>query len=198
MSLATHQTVQLARGSHRRPEDGVCVMELASMLAGEPFSDRPESVCPVIAGLLRSYNDGIDDLRRGDLYRLASEAVGSRAAPAVQQRRAELCRRWIRYSHRELARGPSSLLPTTCRTWGTKTYDQAGMVAGRLAGRLVRRSCRGAHESALALVERLIACSADTPLDPAAGDGVGQPVGHDRGEDRERCDVEYERSVGRR
>ena len=27
------------------------------MLAGEPFSDHPESVCPVIGSFLRAYND---------------------------------------------------------------------------------------------------------------------------------------------
>ena len=27
------------------------------MLAGEPFTDQPESVCPVIASFLRAYND---------------------------------------------------------------------------------------------------------------------------------------------
>ena len=31
------------------------------MLAGEPFNDRPQSVCPVIGSFLRAYNDRIDD-----------------------------------------------------------------------------------------------------------------------------------------
>ena len=30
----------------------MCVMELASMLAGERFGDRPVSVCPVIGAFL--------------------------------------------------------------------------------------------------------------------------------------------------
>jgi len=47
---ANHQTIKLSKGRHRGPEDGACAMELASMLAGEPFSDHPDSVCPVIAG----------------------------------------------------------------------------------------------------------------------------------------------------
>ena len=66
--VVSHQTVRLSPGRHGRPEDGVCVMELASMLAGERFSDRPRSVCPVIAAFLRSYNDQVDDRRRQDLY----------------------------------------------------------------------------------------------------------------------------------
>jgi hypothetical protein len=39
-------------------------MELASMLADEPFTDRPATASPVIAAFLRTYNDGIDDARR--------------------------------------------------------------------------------------------------------------------------------------
>jgi hypothetical protein len=72
MNETDHQTVRLSPGRHRSPDDGACVMELASMLADEPFSDRPRSVCPVIAAFLRSYNDGLDDERRRDLYRFAS------------------------------------------------------------------------------------------------------------------------------
>jgi hypothetical protein len=32
-------------------------MELASMLADEPFSDRSATVSPVVGALLRTYND---------------------------------------------------------------------------------------------------------------------------------------------
>ncbi len=56
-STVSHQTVQLARGHHDSPQTGACVMELASMLAGEPFSDRPRSTSPVISAFLRTYND---------------------------------------------------------------------------------------------------------------------------------------------
>src|SRR5437764_4983871 len=75
---ASHQTIRLGRGKHASPDEGACVMELASMLAGEPFSDHPESVCPVISTFLRSYNDAVDDRRRQDLYAYAARAVGSR------------------------------------------------------------------------------------------------------------------------
>src|SRR4051794_33922400 len=90
-TIVSHQTVRLRRGKHASPEKGVCVMELASMLAGEPFSDRPQAVCPVIGAYLRSYNDVVDDERRQDLYRYASEAIGSAGAAALRRRRAERC-----------------------------------------------------------------------------------------------------------
>jgi hypothetical protein len=65
MGDANFQTVRLARGRHRSAEDGACVMELASMLAGERFTDRPKSVCPVIAAFLRGYNDALPECERG-------------------------------------------------------------------------------------------------------------------------------------
>ena len=110
MAGQTHQTVRLARGKHPGPKSGVCVMELASMLAGEPFSDRPESVCPVIAAFLRTYNDGLDDHRRQDLYRFAAEAVGTRSTRAVERARGDVALRWAE-EHRQAApaRTPASV-----------------------------------------------------------------------------------------
>ena len=66
-------------------------MELASMLAGEGFTDAPPSVCPVIRDFLRSYNDRIDDERRQDLYACAAVVVGSRSTPCVERERLRLC-----------------------------------------------------------------------------------------------------------
>ena len=91
MGVASHQTVRLRQGKHRSPQEGACVMELASMLAGERFSDRPRSVSPVIAAFLRTYNDRLDDARRQDLYPCAAAVVGTRAARAVERERARMC-----------------------------------------------------------------------------------------------------------
>ena len=53
MSPVSYQTIKLIKGKHSGPDAGACVMELASMLAGEPFTDHPASVCPVIGSFLR-------------------------------------------------------------------------------------------------------------------------------------------------
>jgi hypothetical protein len=66
-------------------------MELASMLADEPFTDRPGSASPVIAALLRTYNDGLSDDRRQELYPLASLIVGTAGGRRVEQDRASRC-----------------------------------------------------------------------------------------------------------
>lgn len=66
-------------------------MELASMLAGERFSDRPRTASPVIAAFLRTYNDGLDDRRRQDLYTLAAVIVGTAGARSVERERMSRC-----------------------------------------------------------------------------------------------------------
>jgi hypothetical protein len=48
----------------------------------------------VIADLLRSYNDAIDDRRRQDLYEYASRVVGSRASSSVERTRRARIRQW--------------------------------------------------------------------------------------------------------
>jgi hypothetical protein len=91
-----HQTVRLARGRHSKPEKGACVMELASMLAGEPFSDRPRSVCRTLAALLRAANDHLGNRARQELYRYAAESVGTAGDPAASRRRLAVCAEAVR------------------------------------------------------------------------------------------------------
>jgi hypothetical protein len=97
---ASHQTIELSAGRHRGPEDGACVMELASMLADEPFSDQPPSVSAVIAAFLRSYNDHVDDERRQDLYRYAARVAGTRPDADAERRRSKMCLAWARTCRR--------------------------------------------------------------------------------------------------
>src|SRR5689334_11718147 len=108
MSLISHQTVRLSAGKHSSPQEGACVMELASMLAGEQFTDHPACVCPVIGSFLRAYNDSVDDDRRQDLYAYAARVVGSRACTRVQRARADRLAQW---SSETFLRRYSRLLP---------------------------------------------------------------------------------------
>src|SRR4051812_26458069 len=93
MGPRSHQTARLERGAHHSAEHGVCVMELASMLAGEHFTDRPRAVCPLIAGYLRALNDALGDAERQVLIPFASAAVWTIADAGTRQRRLEWCRR---------------------------------------------------------------------------------------------------------
>jgi hypothetical protein len=92
MPTTSHQTVVLRPGRHRGPEDGACAIELASMLAGERFSDHPKSVCPVIAAFVRPYNDRVGPLLRNDLYEIAAMVVGTTGERELRRARAERCR----------------------------------------------------------------------------------------------------------
>lgn len=67
-SIGTHQTVRLSAGSHAAPDEGARVLELASMLNREPFSDRPRSVCPALRESLQGYNEGLPDDLRPELF----------------------------------------------------------------------------------------------------------------------------------
>ena len=73
-----YKTVSLSRGKHRSPEEGACVIELATMLAGESFSDHCKRIDPSISAFLRGYNDHIDGRRRADLH--AARGRGHRLA----------------------------------------------------------------------------------------------------------------------
>jgi hypothetical protein len=89
-----YQTVVLRKGRHDSPDRGACVIELASMLAGERFSDRPRSVCPVIAGFLRGYNDLLPDGEQDELYAYAARVVGTAAPGPVRRERARRLMAW--------------------------------------------------------------------------------------------------------
>lgn len=66
----------LSRGRHRNPRKGACFMEMASVLANEPWSDRPQCTHPLLAQLARLVNDHTTDSGRGDLAVMIPEVVG--------------------------------------------------------------------------------------------------------------------------
>jgi hypothetical protein len=182
----SHQNVRLGPGRHPRPGKVVCVMELASMLAGERFGDRPVSVCPVIGAILRAYNDNVDGRRRQDLYRFAADAVDTRRDFTVQRRRADVALDWAldRYRRR------GGKLPAPPDPEGVR--DQIGYyVVGAVVGRGPRRGrwSDEDHRTMVGLLEELIAMdrtpALDGPIDqPLLRDlveHVAQPVEHGGG-----------------
>ncbi len=153
MSLATYQTVKLSKGKHITPEDGACVMELASMLAEEPFNDHPACACPVIGSFLRAYNDSLDDERRQNLYEYASKVVGSRASGAVQRARAERLAAWeLELRQRRWTR---RMLPERMRTFGLRRRHALDTV-GTHAVHAIRRHTDATHAEVLTLIDELL------------------------------------------
>jgi hypothetical protein len=121
-------------------------MELASMLGDEPFSDRPASASPVIAALLRTYNDGIDDKRRQDLYPLAALVVGSAGGQALEEERANRCLSFARELGRRLPGGRAAI--------GLATAEASGSIAALAA--LASGPSPEVHERTLALARELV------------------------------------------
>jgi|SRR5579863_573591 len=150
----SHQTVQLSKGKHASPEEGACVVELASMLAGEPFNDHPASVCPVIAAVLRSYNDRVDDGRRQELYPYAARIVGTRGSAHLERMRINYLRDRVPQRRH--------------RSWGW-LFGVDDSSFDTLAARAVDHLCRSGEDPdtlVLDLVDRLLA------LDPRSGLGA--------------------------
>ena len=73
----------LSRGKHRSPRKGACFMEMASVLANEPWSDRPTCTHPLLADLARQVNDNTSDDNRGELAVLIPSVVGLRGGDLV-------------------------------------------------------------------------------------------------------------------
>ncbi|HSC03057.1 MAG TPA: hypothetical protein VLC49_07050 [Solirubrobacteraceae bacterium] len=162
MAPVSYQTIALSKGKHASPEDGACVMELASMLAGEPFNDHPQSVCPVIGSLLRAYNDRIDDRRRQDLYAYAAKVIGSRGSQDVEDARAERLSAYARELHR--SRWLQRLLPA--RLVALVQTPPADLVGSHAVCAIPQHDDK-THAEVLALIDELLTIGAGQR--PAAG-----------------------------
>jgi len=73
----------LGAGVHLAPEDGVCLMEYVSVLAGERFTDSPRCTQPMLALLARLVNDTVDVGFRSRLAPLAADLSVLGRADAV-------------------------------------------------------------------------------------------------------------------
>ena len=155
MREPSFQIMKLARGKHSSPRHGACVMELASMVAGERFSDRPRSVSPVIAAFLRGYNDLVDDGRRQDLSCYASEAVGTAASDEIELAR---IKRLVEWADERWGQSPRpSFVGSFGSYWAPRLSPTDPDSAGVYAIRSIHRGNGRAHRHVLALIEELIA-----------------------------------------
>jgi hypothetical protein len=87
----------LAVGEHNDRSDGLCVMEAAAWVAGEPHSDHPQCVCPVIGAFLRNWNDAMtDDETRTQLLRpLVPVVLNTRSTKKIELQRSYLALDWL-------------------------------------------------------------------------------------------------------
>jgi hypothetical protein len=125
----------LGRGAHADPRCGGSVLELASVLAGERWSTRPQSVHPALAAVADVVNDLLTDDRRRLLAPLAPWLIGTNTADErVWAAVANVCVRAASASNS----GPDALASSP---WGRR---QGGPWTGRRDRRWVRRAIRSA------------------------------------------------------
>jgi hypothetical protein len=189
--------LRLRPGSHQTPSEGVCVVELASLLAHERFSDRPDCVCPVVAAFLRAWNDRLSYAERQRLLPYAERIVGSRADRATTRRRRDFCLSW---AGADLGGGYlRRLLSRTWTRWriavliGLRPAVRLDEGAGELAARTVfaalgpgaaPRLLQGLLEAAP--LSDPVAGSAQARVAAAAGELVGDAKVANRKQGRER------------
>jgi hypothetical protein len=169
--------VRLAPGRHSSPREGVCVVELASLIAREDFSDRPRCVCRVIAAFLRGWNDRAGHAERQRLSPYAALVVPSRGDRRITCERRDLC---LQFAGAELDRGwvrrRLSLLRMRARIavfCGWRAALRLNEGAGDFAARLA--VARGDIEAAFGLLHRLLAVDAGGSR-PSPANGAGHPV----------------------
>jgi hypothetical protein len=134
-------------------------MELASMLAGEQFTDRPRSVSPAIASFMRGYNDLLDDRRRQDLLRYAARVVGTAGSENLERAR---MRRLVRWADERWQRGPfPGVIGRFGQFWAWRVPPTDPDTAGMYAVRSIRNGGRHMHQEALQLLDDLIAMGSD-------------------------------------
>ena len=84
----------LSYGTHRSPEDGRCAMEWVSHLAGEPHSDAPACVSPVLRAYCTSLNDSLDDEARQRLRPYLARTIGT-AEDGLDEARSWMALDWL-------------------------------------------------------------------------------------------------------
>jgi hypothetical protein len=182
--LSSISSVRLEPGRHRSSDDGVCVVELASMIGGEKFTDRPDCVCPVIGSFLRCWNDGVGYADRQRLEPYASLVVGTGGYRRISRIRRDIC---LSYAGADLDRGPLGRVAARLRmrariAWAVGIFPSIWLKEG--AGAYAARVCfaRGGSKEAFALLDRLLEVGSSDSSPPRKLNGNTNGNGHDTDE----------------
>jgi hypothetical protein len=93
-SIVLDQLV-LKHGSHRNPDDGLCLLEAAAYLAGEPHTDHPRCVSPVLASFGIAINDAWNDNQRQALRAILPKLLNTAGGPKADLARSYLALDWL-------------------------------------------------------------------------------------------------------
>lgn len=205
------ESLRLEPGSHDSPEEGVCIVELASILARERFTDEPDCVCEVIGAFLRSWNDRASYVDRQRLRPYAGRIVGTRSGGSITRRRRDICLVWSDLA--ALDGGPLSRLLARVRARirvGWLLGFRSALRLNRGAGEYAAFVCFSRHgsEAAFRLLDRLLAVGDQEagppsramsprmkPSPPPALNGTVNGSGHANGDGQANGAGEAERFV---
>jgi hypothetical protein len=87
-------TYRLAYGTHANPDDGRCAMEWVSYLAGEPHSDEPRCVSPVLRAFCTALNDSLEGEPRQRLRPYLTRTIGT-ADDGLDEARSWMAMDWL-------------------------------------------------------------------------------------------------------
>jgi hypothetical protein len=94
--LTLLDTLYLSAGSHASSDDGMSFMEAVSYVAGEPWSDHPSCVSPVIAAFLRGWNNSLPSAKRDRLLKpLIPVVVNTNTGEEDDETRAWMVVDWL-------------------------------------------------------------------------------------------------------
>ena len=104
----------LAYGTHANPEDGRCAMEWVSHLAGEPHSDQPKCVSPVLRAICIALNDSLEDEPRQRLRPYLARTIGT-ADDGLDEARSWMAIDWLIRTYTPAWLIPAGLLAPAAR-----------------------------------------------------------------------------------
>jgi hypothetical protein len=159
MNTLDLDTIILKAGKHDSPDDGGCIIEWASYLAGQPWSDTPPCVAPSIRSFCISWNDSLPDADRTRLLApFIPKVIGTNTTAEDETTRAWMACDW--------------LVRTFTSTWLRK----AGLVDDALAlealPELTSAELANAAMPAIETARKKSAAAGDAAWD-AAGDAAG-------------------------
>src|SRR5579875_2233414 len=154
-------TIRLRPGLHRDRQEGLCLMEAVAWFAGEPHTDRPACVSPLLAAAGRTLNDELPDARRQELVPLIPRLAWT-AGDGLDERRGYMALDWV------------------VRVWAPAWLDGAGLTVQAAALRSLRPVTGRAAVAAarVALEVQQAASAARAAAWAAAGDAAGDAGGN--------------------
>ncbi len=139
----------LSYGTHATPEEGRCAMEWVSHLAGEPHSDDPVCVSPVVRAFCTALNDSLDDRSRQQLRPYLARTIGS-VDDGLDEERSWMALDWLIRSYTPIWLNAAGLGASADTLAGLAEVKDATSLRRALAAiEVARRDARAAWTDAL-------------------------------------------------